>query len=373
MRVLITGGAGFIGSHLADRLLEKGFEVRVLDNLDPQVHGQGAGRPEYLNGSVELVVGDIRDHEAVSKALDHVDLLVHFAAAVGVGQSMYRMEHYTSVNALGASVVLEEAVRKRESIGKMLVASSMSIYGEGLYRCGECGNFAPSLRPDSQLSRHQWEVVCPDCGGVATPLPVPESKPLHPTSIYAVNKRDHEEMFLAAGHAYKIPATALRFFNVYGTRQSLSNPYTGVAAIFASRILNDKPPVIFEDGLQSRDFIHVRDLTRACAISLESDSTDFQVLNVGTGMPTTILDVARAIEKGLGRNVGEYTIRNQFRAGDIRHCFADISRISQLIGFSPEVSFQDGMTELCGWVASSTAEDRLDTATKELEDRGLTL
>lgn len=372
MRALITGGAGFIGSHLADMLIERGYQVRALDNLDPQVHGEGSLRPDYLHPSVELMVGDVRDRAAVSEAMEDCDVLVHFAAAVGVGQSMYRISHYTSVNSLGASVVLEEAVARRDSIGKMLVASSMSIYGEGLYSCGKCGEFAPVLRPLEQLEKHQWEVRCPECGSEAVPLPVPETKPLYPSSIYAINKRDHEEMFLVTGLAYGIPAVAMRFFNVYGTRQALSNPYTGVGAIFASRLLNGKPPVIFEDGLQSRDFVHVRDLCRACVLALEEPKADGEVLNIGTGRSTSILEVGRAIARELGRPDDDFIIRNQFRAGDIRHCFADCSRAEELLGFRAEIALEDGVEDLCAWVSESTATDRVEDATRELEDFGLT-
>src|SRR3954453_6013996 len=254
MKVLITGGAGFIGSHLADRLLADGHEVRALDDLDAQVHPQG-GRPEYLDASVELQVGDVRDRVAVGRALEGVDAVVHFAAAVGVGQSMYEIERYTSINAIGAAVVLEEALERRDQIRKLLVASSMSIYGEGQYRNPATGasGLAPCLRPEPQLAAREWEVL--DDGVPLEPEPTSELKPLRPTSIYAINKRDHEEMFLAIGAAYGVPAVALRFFNVYGERQALSNPYTGVAAIFSSRLLNDRAPLVFEDGRQTRDFV----------------------------------------------------------------------------------------------------------------------
>src|SRR5512132_1907211 len=259
MKVLITGGAGFIGSHLADRLLADGLGVRALDNLDPQVHPDGE-RPDYLDPDVELQAGDVRDRDAVGRALEGVDAVVHFAAAVGVGQSMYEIERYTSINAIGAAVVLEEALERRDSLRKLLVASSMSIYGEGQYRnprTGESG-LAPWLRSEQQLAAREWDLRGDD-GTPLEPEPTAETKPLRPTSIYAINKRDHEEMFLVSGAAYGIPAVALRFFNVYGERQSLSNPYTGAAAIFSSRLLNDRPPVVFEDGRQTRDFIDVRD------------------------------------------------------------------------------------------------------------------
>ena len=372
MRILITGGAGFIGSHLSDLLIEKGYQVRALDNLDPQVHGENACRPGYLAPEVELIIGDVRNHSDVERALEGCGMLVHFAAAVGVGQSMYRIEHYTSVNALGSAVVLEEAVKRRNFLKKMLVASSMSIYGEGLYRCPVCGSFAPELRPSEQLSQHKWEVCCPECGEQADPLAVPETKPLHPTSIYAVNKRSQEEMFLATGQAYEIPTVAMRFFNVYGTRQALSNPYTGVGAIFASRLLNDNPPLIFEDGLQSRDFIHVKDLSRACLMALENPASDKKVLNVGTGRPTTILELGKAVADELGKPSDNFIIRNQFRAGDIRHCFADTDRTSRILGFSAKIEFARGVRDLCSWVKTCTASDLVDSATRELEKHGLT-
>src|SRR5213595_2422089 len=281
MRVLITGGAGFIGSHLADRLLADGHEVRALDNLDGQVHPRGE-RPDYLDPDVELQAGDVRDRDAVRRALDGVDAVVHFAAAVGVGQSMYEIERYTSINAIGAAVVLEEVLKRRDAIRKLLVASSMSIYGEGQYRNPKTGErgIAPGLRPEAQLAARNWDVQAED-GTPLNPEATAETKPLRPTSIYAVNKRDHEEMFLAVGAAYGIPAVALRFFNVYGERQALSNPYTGVAAIFSSRLLNDRAPLIFEDGLQSRDFIHVSDIVEAIVRALESEDAVGHSVNVG--------------------------------------------------------------------------------------------
>lgn len=372
MKVLITGGAGFIGSHLADLLLDSGYEVRALDNLDPQVHGIGQVKPDYLSPAVELFVGDVRNHLDVQQALEGCDILVHFAAAVGVGQSMYEIERYTSVNSIGAAVVLEEAVKVRHRLSRMLVASSMSIYGEGLYLCHSCGEFAPKLRSSKQLMERNWEVICPKCGESGKPIAVPETKPLHPTSIYAVNKRSHEEAFLAIGEAYSIPTTALRFFNVYGTRQALSNPYTGVGAIFASRLLNDHPPVIFEDGTQSRDFIHVKDVSRACLMALENLDSSGLVLNVGTGSPTTILQIAEAIALELGKPVDDIIVRNEFRAGDIRHCFADVSLCSNVLGFRAEIDFRDGVSDLCSWVATTTSSDLFDRATSELQQRGLT-
>jgi dTDP-L-rhamnose 4-epimerase len=370
MRVLITGGAGFIGSHVADKLLGEGHQVRALDSLDSQVHPAGE-RPDYLHGDVELQVGDVRDHEAVRRALDGVDAVVHFAAAVGVGQSMYEIERYTSINAIGAAVVLEEAVERRDQIRKLLVASSMSIYGEGQYRnpqTGESG-LAPWLRPDRQLAAREWDVLG-DGGTPLEPEPTAETKPLRPTSIYAIGKRDHEEMVLAVGAAYGIPAVALRFFNVYGERQALSNPYTGVAAIFSSRLLNDRAPLVFEDGQQTRDFIDVGDIARCCALALQRDGADGRTINVGTGRATSIIEVAQVIARGLGKEL-EPEVVNEFRAGDIRHCYADTQLANELLGFRAEIPFEAGMQKLLVWLEGQEAADSVDAAREALVARGL--
>lgn len=370
MRVLVTGGAGFIGSHLVASLVSDGHNVRVLDALDPQIHK--SGWPEHLHADAERVHGDVRDHTAVGKALDGVDCVVYLAAAVGVGQSMYQIEHYTSVNAIGAAVSLEEASLRRDTLEKIVVASSMSIYGEGLYRCPEEDIVvAPEIRPEEQLALHRWEMGCQSCGSNLEPLPTPETKRLEPTSIYAVNKRDHEEMFLAWGRAYRVPVTALRFFNVYGRYQALSNPYTGVAAIFASRLLNGRPPVIFEDGRQSRDFIHVSDIVRGITLSLERGRGDWRAFNLGTGSPTTVAEVASALGRALDVNL-EPQVRDEFRAGDIRHCFADTSSARMELDFEARVSFDEGVVDLVGWLEGQRPEDLVDHATRELAVRGLT-
>src|SRR3954464_2811748 len=369
MKVLITGGAGFIGSHLADRLLAEGHNVRALDSLDPQVHADGE-RPEYLDASVELQVGDVRDRVAVGRALEGVDAVVHFAAAVGVGQPMYEIGRYTSTNAIGAAVVLEEALERREQICKLLVASSMSIYGEGQYRNPVTGatGLAPWLRPEHQLAAREWDVL--EDGVPLEAEPTSELKPLRPTSIYAINKRDHERMFLAVGAAHGLPAVALRFFSVDGERQSLSNPYTGVAAIFSSRLLNDRAPLVFEGGEQTRDFIDVRDIARCCALALTQDGADGRTLNVGTGVPTSIAAVAETIARGLGKEI-EPELVGKYRAGDIRHCYADTSLAEELLGFRAEIPFEAGMRDLLEWLEGQEAEDSVDAAREALVARGL--
>src|ERR1051325_4981603 len=324
-RVLVTGGAGFIGSHLVDGLVRRGYRVRVLDYLETQVHGKRPRWPAYRNRDAEYVRGDIRDGHAVARALRDVAVVFHKAAAVGVGQSMYQVEKYISINSLGAGVVLEAILKRRAHIRKMIVASSMSIYGEGKYHCGVCGTFSPRLRPRAQLRQHRWEMRCANCNRVAIPKPTDETKPLQPTSVYAVTKRDHEELFLSIGRAYQIPTVALRYFNVFGPRQALSNPYAGVAAIFSSRILNQSPPLIFEDGKQSRDFIHVSDIVAANLLALENSRADYEVFNVGTGRGTRVLQVATTLSRLLGFRKPPVVL-NEFREGDIRHCFAAIKK-----------------------------------------------
>jgi len=352
-RVLITGGAGFVGSHLADALAAAGHAVVLFDNLEPQVHGEGAARPAYLDPAHRLERGDIRDPRALAPLLREVDVVFHLAAMVGVGQSMYQVRRYTDVNAMGMATLLEALAteRSRLPVRKLLVASSMSIYGEGAYACAACGRVAPRLRSVAQLSSGQWEMRCPKCGSELRALPTDEDKPLNPTSIYAITKRDHEEMALAFGHAYELPAVALRFFNIYGSRQALSNPYTGVAAIFSGRMLAGQAPLIYEDGGQQRDFVHVSDVVQACALAMTNPAADDQVLNVGTGEPTSVLQVGEHLARELGWH-GGFEVVHKFRAGDIRHCYADITRIRDAIGYVPRVRFADGVRELVAWVGA---------------------
>lgn len=373
MRILVTGGAGFIGSFIVDELVRAGHKVRIYDSLDPQVHGKKRKAPSYLNKDAEFVRGDVLDADKFYKAVKDVDVFFHEAAAVGVGQSMYEVRRYVEQNAMGAGVVLDVIANRKHKLKKMLVASSMSMYGEGRYNCRKCGNVTPELRPSEQLKKGIWDVLCPHCSSKLEGVPTDETKPLNPTSIYAIGKRDHEEMFMAIGRAYKIPTVALRYFNAYGPRQALSNPYTGVCAIFSSRILNGGSPVIFEDGLQSRDFIHVKDVARANRLAMEKDAADYQVFNVGSGDPKTILDIAKILARKIqpGRTI-EPEIKNAFREGDIRHCFADTSKIEKALGFKTTVRFEDGIEDLTAWVARQTCEDRTIDAIKELKKRGLT-
>ncbi len=372
-RVLITGGAGFVGSHLADALAETGHRVVLFDNLEPQVHGPAStGRPAYLRPEHELVRGDIRDPAELGPVLRRSDVVFHFAAMVGVGQSMYQIRRYTEVNTLGVANLLQLLTDDPGGVRKVIAASSMSIYGEGAYDCPACGRVYPRLRAPKQLASHDWEPRCPTCHAALMPGPTDEDKPLFPTSIYAINKRDHEEMVLAWAAAYGVPAVALRFFNIYGSRQALSNPYTGVAAIFSGRLLHGQPPLIFEDGQQMRDFVHVSDVVHACRLAMEKADADYQVLNVGSGRPLSVLQVARALARELGSEV-EPEVTEKFRAGDVRHCFADIRRIGDLLGYHPRVQFEDGLGELVAWVSQQqNVEDSVTEATRQLAARGLT-
>ncbi|HVT07009.1 MAG TPA: NAD-dependent epimerase/dehydratase family protein [Polyangia bacterium] len=368
--VLITGGAGFIGSHLADELLEAGYIVKAYDSLASQVHGPDAQRPDYLDDDVELVVGDVRDERRLQRALDGVDVVVHLAAAVGVGQSMYEVARYTDVNAVGTATLLDLIARR--PVEKLLVASSMSIYGEGMYRTAD-GDLVPGPeRSLAQLKRGVWDLLDGE-GRPLTPVPTPEEKTCTLPSVYALTKYDTERLALVVGRAYDVPTVALRFFNAYGPRQALSNPYTGVLAIFAARLLNDRAPLINEDGRQRRDFVSVHDVARACRLALETGAADGLALNVASGRSFTVSEVAERLAAVLGRTRISPEITGNYRVGDIRHCFGDISRARQLLGYEPQVSFEAGLDELADWLDRQAAEDRVEAARAELHARGLAI
>lgn len=369
-QVLITGGAGFVGSHVADGLLQAGHSVRVLDELTPQVHP--TGRPDYLSHDVELVVGDVRDPNMLKRALAGVDIVYHFAATVGVGQSMYEISRYMSVNTQGTAELLQAILDSQTPPEKIIVASSMSIYGEGRYVCSGCGRATtPQVRPVDQLKSGNWDMHCEACRAVLKPVPTDETKPSEINSMYALSKRDQEELCLIYGRTYGIPVTALRFFNIYGTRQALSNPYTGVAAVFASRMLNGKQPLIFEDGEQMRDFVHVSDIVQANLLAMERPESNGQVINIGGGTPITIQQVAEILARALGKDVLP-VITNKYRAGDIRHCYADITKARTLLGYEPQVQHEEGFRGLAEWLRGQEAEDKAERMLNELSTYGLT-
>jgi dTDP-L-rhamnose 4-epimerase len=371
----VTGGAGFIGSHLVDALVARGDDVTVLDSLDAQVHGQGATLPAHIlshveAGAVRFTHGDVTDRKAVSDALTGVEAVVHLAAAVGVGQSMYQPHLYVSTNGLGTGLLLELLIPRKAELCKLVVASSMSIYGEGAYRCPACGPVSPQRREVDQLLRREWDLVCPSCRRPLEPMPTHESKPSDIRSVYAATKKHQEDLCLSFGEAYDIPTFALRFFNVFGARQALANPYTGVAAIFMSRLLNGNPPMVFEDGRQSRDLVDVRDIARAILLALDSDTKGVRAVNVGTGRPLTVLDLARILARKLGHDI-EPTTLGEFRSGDIRHCFADTAVARECLGFTAQHRFEDAVLDLIEWCRAEKAMDRVAGSLGELRQHGL--
>ena len=367
--VLITGGAGFLGSHLADLLLAEHCRVRVLDCLLPQVHGNREEPPEYLSREVEFLRGDVRDGDMVRKALAGVEVVFHFAASVGVGQSMYEIENYTSTNVLGTAVLLQRIID--HPVEKFIVASSMSVYGEGLYVRRDGSPVTDAERTLDQLKRGAWDIL-DETGDQLEAVPTPEWKTPALTSIYALSKFDQERMTILTGRAYGIPTVALRFFNAYGTRQALSNPYTGVLAIFASRYLNGNTPLIFEDGRQLRDFVSVHDIARACRLAMVKERVT-GVFNIGSGAPVTIEEVATRMGTILGASKIEPEITGTYRVGDIRQCYADLSRSRETLGYAPSVGFEDGLVELAAWLGSQNATDAVEQATNQLRERGLTI
>jgi dTDP-L-rhamnose 4-epimerase len=367
-RVLVTGGAGFIGSHLVDALLARGERVRVLDNLDPLAHAEG--RPPHLGKQAELVLGDLRDRATVDNALEGVDRVFHLGGVVGNGESMVNVRRAVDHNAGGTATLLEATIERRDRIRRLVAASSMVVYGEGSYRCPEHGPVHPPLRAPEQLRRREWEPRCPDCEAQIDPVPTREDAPLRPTSVYGITKRDQEELVLVLGRAYGLETVALRYLNVYGPRQALGNPYTGVAAIFAARVLSCRRPLVFEDGGQIRDLVHVEDVARATLAAMDAPAAAGHAINVATGRRITILELAERIAAALGSEL-EPDLTGEYRAGDIRHCFADLSRARELLGFEARVTLDDGLPELASWVAGSAISERGDQAVADLRARGL--
>ena len=368
--ILVTGGMGFVGSYLVDELVQRGHRVRIYDNLDPQVH-PNRELPDYANPHAEFIQADIRDRDALKKALQGIEIIFHKAAAVGVGQSQYEIKKYVDVNTGGTANLLDILVNDKHNIEKLIVAASQTSYGEGRYTCAEHGTQHPGLRPENQLKRANWEHKCPRCNQDMHPAPVPENTERLCHTIYAQTKTHQEDMVLNIGRAYKIPSVALRYFNIFGPRQSLSNPYTGVTAIFMSRLKNNTRPVIYEDGKQSRDFISVHDIVRANILAMEKSEGDYQAFNVGSGIGTSIEHIALTLSNILGTEHLAPHIPGTYRQGDTRHSIADISRIKKTLGFKPSVSFQHGMEELVEWGRDREAIDGFAKAQNALQQRGL--
>jgi dTDP-L-rhamnose 4-epimerase len=371
--VLITGGAGFIASHCAAELLRHGFRIRALDNLDPQIHGAERKPPSYLDRRVELLVGDIRSPRVVRRAVNDVDAVLHLAARVGVGQSMYEVADYTDVNSRGTAVLLEAMIEraKRRPFNRLVVASSMSVYGEGRYRAGDGRLLDNVERSPIRLKQGFWEPT-DGAGRLLEAVPTDESKTPSTLSVYALSKYDQECLCMMVGSAYEIPTVALRFFNVYGPHQALSNPYSGVLAIFAARLLNERPPLIFEDGEQRRDFVYAGDVAMACRLALEAEGAIGRAFNIGSGRPTSIKQAARLLADTLGVPIAP-EITGECRIGDVRHCFPDIGAARSVLGYQPRTQLEDGLAELVKWLRGRVAVDRVGEARAALVARGLTL
>lgn len=366
--ILVTGGAGFIGSFLVDKLIEQGHAVRILDDLEPQVHKKGI--PSYVNKNAEFIQGDVRNNEVLLQCLESIDTVFHLAALVGVGQSMYDIERYMDINTLGTAKLMDVLINKEHDVKKLIVASSMSTYGEGAYTCKKCGEVQAKLRSVEQMKKNDWEVHCPHCSQPLTPLPTSEAKVQEITSTYALSKKDQEDIVMLLGKTYGLPSVALRYFNVYGPRQSLNNPYTGVGAIFLSRVKNNNPPLVFEDGSQSRDFVSVHDITQANILAMQKKSADYEIFNVGSGNQVTIKQVADTIIK-VQKSKVKPQVTAQFRPGDVRHCFADITKIKNKLEYTPKITFEQGIRELIRWGEGEHAVDLVDKATQELKQHDL--
>lgn len=366
--VLVTGGAGFIGSFLVDRLIADGKKVRILDNLEEQVHFNR--KPKYLNKKAQFIKGDVRNYNILKKSLKDIDCVFHLASAVGVGQSNYQIRHFVDVNIGGMANLLDLLINSNHKIKKVITISSMTGYGEGNYKCDKCGIVRPPLRDEEQLKRKDWNLYCPSCGKIVRPVPTDENALDYPNSIYGFSKTAQQEMLLLISKIYNIPSVVLRGFNIYGPRQSLSNPYTGVTAIFISRLKNNKSAVVYEDGLQTRDFVSVHDVVDALILAMDKDEANYQMINIGSGKGTTILEIAQTLSKLLGKEE-LIKVNNNFRKNDIRHCFADISKARKILGWKPKISLKEGFKELIEWSNKESAEDKFVMAQEELKQKGL--
>lgn len=374
MDILITGGLGFIGLNTTEQLIARGHKVVLLDNLSPQIHGTIPQiESSVLNSpNVQIIRGDAGDATLLESLLGQVSAVIHLAAETGTGQSMYQIARYNHVNTQGTAVLLDLLANKKHSVAKVILASSRSIYGEGAYFCTNCQQTKyPKPRTAEALSKFQWEMNCPNCGQEMKPVSTPENAPPQPASIYAATKYAQEDLVRIACGALGIGYTILRFQNVYGAGQSLNNPYTGILSIFSTRIRKGLNLPIFEDGLESRDFVHVSDIAKAIYMSLESDRANGQTFNVGSGIQSSILEVAQKLISAFNKN-SEIIVTGQYRLGDIRHCYADLKHIKDALGFTPQVLLDEGLNQFATWVLGQVLpEDLSEKANTELRDRKL--
>ena len=369
--ILITGGAGFIGSNLALKLIEKGYKVTVLDNLSPQIHTSNSPLYDSIKDKVRFIKGTVLSYDDWKNALEEIDVVVHLAAETGTGQSMYEIEKYTDVNIKGTSIFLDILANEKHSVKKMIIASSRAIYGEGKYECSSCGIVYPNERKDEDMSKGDFTVKCPTCNANAKLLATDENSKIHPSSIYGITKQVQEQMFMVMGKTLNIPALAFRYQNVYGAGQSLSNPYTGILSIFSTRIKNGNDINIFEDGKESRDFVYIDDVVDATILGIEKDEANYEVFNVGLGLAIDVNKVASTLVKEYKSN-SKISISGNYRLGDIKDNYADLTKIQTKLGFEPKVSFEDGIKRFTKWVnAQEVVEDQYEKSINEMKEKGL--
>ena len=374
--ILITGGAGFIGSNLAFKLTTKGYNVRVIDSLSQQIHGKDpkVNSPLYLSikEKVEFYKGDVTNKKELKNALQGQDAIIHLAAETGTGQSMYEIKKYCNVNIGGTALLLDMLTNNNHSIQKIIVASSRAIYGEGKYECLEHGIVYPEVRKDTEMHTGDFECKCPICGSHIKLLPTSEDSKIHPTSVYGITKQNQEQMVLTVGKSIGIPAVAFRYQNVYGPGQSLSNPYTGILSIFSTQIRNGNSINIFEDGNESRDFVYIDDVVGATILGLEKDEAKYEVYNVGSDRPINILTVAETLKSKFNSNI-KINITGNYRLGDIRHNFADLTKINRILGYQPQISFNNGIEKFCLWANSQEVkhDNNYQKSIRELKEKGL--
>lgn len=374
MKILVTGGAGFIGSNLALRLINMGHEVRILDNLSKQIHGDNPDNSYTYNlikDKTDVIIGDVNNRNDWEKALKDIDIVVHLAAETGTGQSMYEIEHYVNTNIGGTAILWDLIVKNDYNIKKVIVASSRSIYGEGKYHCKEHGIVYPLDRKDEDMSKGDFSVKCPKCGKTVEMQPTDEESLSHPSSVYGYTKKVQEEMSLLIGKSINVPVVGFRFQNVYGPGQSLKNPYTGILSIFTTQIKNNNDINIFEDGLETRDFVYIDDVTKAIALAIANEKANYEVFNVGSGELVDVLKVANTLKEKYNSDVN-IKVSGNYRLGDIRNNIADLTKINSILGYSPEVDFKEGISRFVDWVETQEVEeDNYNKSIEEMKERGL--
>jgi len=370
--ILITGGAGFIGSRLCVRLFGLGYNVTVMDNLSTQIHGSGESSLfKKIKNKCTFIKGDVRNKDDWKKAIENQQIVIHFAAETGTAQSMYEEKKYNDVNVAGTRHLIDILLNTKHNVNKILIASSRSIYGEGKYLCANHGESYPVKRNDTDLQRANFNPRCSICSAELQLVGTDEKSKIHPSSIYGITKYKQEEMILDIGKSLKIPVVSLRYQNVFGPGQSLLNPYTGILSIFSTRILNGNDLDIYEDGNESRDFVYIEDAVDATILCLEKDAANGEVFNIGSGVPTSVMQVALSLKRLYNSNVN-ISVSGRYRKGDIRHNYADLAKIKHILGFIPKYTFNQGIIEFVKWVKKQDImEDKYESSINELKKRGL--